>query len=198
MPGWSSRLFPNSTSSQARRNPSPDFDEEIGYLPRPPFAQDIPGPSRGHGYYGSSPPKGPGGSPRSRPHKHTGSEMMLGAGKKPSAGAVRFESSSYPSTSDTLLQQRGLSIPKPGKGKVEERDMDTGNCATCDTRVKWPRGVNEFRCGTCLMVNDLKIAQPRSRSPREPSTKATGSTTGNPGPVPHHRGLSFIVSTCLY
>ena len=37
-----------------------------------------------------------------------------------------------------------------------EKYFVTGKCATCDSRVRWPRHLDVFRCTVCLMVNDLK------------------------------------------
>ena len=37
-----------------------------------------------------------------------------------------------------------------------EKDFVTGKCITCNSRVKWPRHLNVYRCTVCLMVNDLK------------------------------------------
>ena len=37
-----------------------------------------------------------------------------------------------------------------------EKQFLTGKCMTCDSRVRWPRHLDVFRCTVCLMVNDLK------------------------------------------
>ena len=37
-----------------------------------------------------------------------------------------------------------------------EKHFVTGKCSTCDSRVRWPRHLDVFRCTVCLMVNDLK------------------------------------------
>ena len=37
-----------------------------------------------------------------------------------------------------------------------DKDLVTGRCSTCDSRVRWPRHLDVFRCTVCLMVNDLK------------------------------------------
>ena len=37
-----------------------------------------------------------------------------------------------------------------------EKHFVTGKCSTCDSRVRWPRHLDMFRCTVCLMVNDLK------------------------------------------
>lgn len=40
--------------------------------------------------------------------------------------------------------------------RIEERDIETENCMTCDSKVKRPKGLKTFCCGTCMMVNDLE------------------------------------------
>ena len=40
--------------------------------------------------------------------------------------------------------------------KHTDGDFVTGNCATCDSTVRWPRRLDVYRCTVCLMVNDLK------------------------------------------
>ena len=43
-----------------------------------------------------------------------------------------------------------------GFAQDAEKDFAKGSCATCDTKVRWPRNLDTFRCTICLMVNDLK------------------------------------------
>lgn len=192
MPGWPSKLFPTASNSHtpfsSRRAPSPDFDEDLEPPPRHAYVPERVDPYGNYASYGSSPPRGPSSSPRSRPHMHTGSDkMFVGGGGKKKRPGVEFESRSYPSATDKFVYDGTPTIGKPGRS--DERDMEAGNCATCDSRVKWPRGVNEFRCSTCLMVNDLKPAQPRSRSPRDPAAQPPGQTSGHAGPNSSNRGM---------
>lgn len=45
----------------------------------------------------------------------------------------------------------------PGRGKaIENSDLVTGKCGTCDSLVRWPRELLVFRCTVCLMINDLR------------------------------------------
>ena len=37
-----------------------------------------------------------------------------------------------------------------------EKHFITGRCSTCNSRVRWPRHLDVFRCTVCLMVNDMK------------------------------------------
>jgi E3 ubiquitin-protein ligase HECTD2 len=49
-------------------------------------------------------------------------------------------------------------IPANNKGGNPEGDEDliVGNCATCDSTLRWPRHLDVYRCTVCLMINDLK------------------------------------------
>ena len=40
--------------------------------------------------------------------------------------------------------------------RMEERDIETEHCMTCDSKVKRPKGLKTFRCAICLTVNDLE------------------------------------------
>ncbi|KAF2138521.1 uncharacterized protein K452DRAFT_87650 [Aplosporella prunicola CBS 121167] len=40
-------------------------------------------------------------------------------------------------------------------GKRDDRDLETSACMTCDSKVKYPRGLKTFRCPGCLTVTDL-------------------------------------------
>lgn len=86
---------------------------------------------------------------------------------------------------------------KGQSAKPEEGDTESGHCATCGSRVKWPKGIAEFRCTTCLMVNDLKVSKRRntyqpSREPVSPQAEALAiddahdSSESHP---PHGTGL---------
>lgn len=67
------------------------------------------------------------------------------------------------STGPNTLQSDGIVLAessemhslKQWQSNEDEQDWVTGVCATCGTKVKWPRNAHEFRCAICLMVNDL-------------------------------------------
>lgn len=180
MPGWPSRLLSNPSGgpSSSRRAPSPDSlydgDFDLPEVPGPFGVPERRGSAGAARTLGSSPPRRPGQAPRTRPHMHTGSDKAYNADNRKRQGPSDFESRSFPSSSDARLQERAAAFTRPNQGQLESRDMEAGSCATCDTRVRWPRGVNEFRCGTCLMVNDLRPVQSRSRSPRGAPLPAPG------------------------
>ena len=172
MPGWPSRLLYNTATGQSssRRAPSPDSlydgDFDLPDIPIPFATQERCGSSGVSNTYGSPPPQGSSNAPRMRPHMHTSSDKIFGSGRTKKPSQNQFEPRSYPSVADPL-SDRGPLGPRLAKGKADEREMEAGSCATCDTKVKWPKGINEFRCGTCLMVNDLKPALAGIRAPRD-------------------------------
>ncbi|KAG2027912.1 hypothetical protein GB937_000359 [Aspergillus fischeri] len=47
--------------------------------------------------------------------------------------------------------RKGSSRPLPGGEAIS-----TGKCMTCNSTVRWPRGLKVFRCTECLTVNDLE------------------------------------------
>lgn len=56
---------------------------------------------------------------------------------------------------------------------------------TCDSKVKWPKGLKVFRCVACLTVNDL---EPTSQWKGEQSVQVDGQEQSeNPGQPP--RGM---------
>lgn len=61
--------------------------------------------------------------------------------------------------------------------KPSEKDLMTGNCMTCDSKVRWPRTLLVFRCTVCLAINDLESArdaEPSRGSPLVSSLRNSG------------------------
>jgi E3 ubiquitin-protein ligase HECTD2 len=53
---------------------------------------------------------------------------------------------------------------------VAEGEFVTGNCATCDSTVRWPRQLDVYRCTICQMVNDLRpLVRKSLRTDHEPN-----------------------------
>lgn len=48
----------------------------------------------------------------------------------------------------------------PRKDSRGPMDFNTGNCMTCSSLVRWPKGILVFRCTICLTINDLKPLPP--------------------------------------
>lgn len=156
-----------------------DLDLDELQLPAPPFAAS--------------------NSPKSR----TGHTRSL-SGNLPSIFGGRKRAPSHPSTPDpppasTSQFHDGAASPRPKTAKPTfgEEIPETGSCATCASKVKWPAGVKEFRCGTCLMINDLKPPQKRPPSPNVQGQAFARAGT-YPGNGPDRRGApSSFLSTVL-
>ena len=61
-----------------------------------------------------------------------------------------------------------------------EKHFVTGRCITCDSRVRWPRHLDVFRCTVCLMVNDLKLGAESSIGGREAESPITPTPSSSP------------------
>lgn len=76
--------------------------------------------------------------------------------RKVAANESAKSSPQDPYASDPLSPKK-----KSSTKKQDDANNSTGRCATCGSKVSYPKGVLEFRCTVCLMVNDLKIRPPR-------------------------------------
>jgi E3 ubiquitin-protein ligase HECTD2 len=70
-------------------------------------------------------------------------------------------------------QPSGKPSPASKTTRVSDLDLMTGRCMTCDSMVRWPKGLVVFRCTVCMTINDLK---PRVRDQLRGAGK---SSTGN-------------------
>jgi E3 ubiquitin-protein ligase HECTD2 len=71
-------------------------------------------------------------------------------------------------------------------GKSSEKDVRTrgkefatGNCMTCASLVRWPHGVDVFKCTICATVNDL-VPMEQSRKSRRGTSRNKGEYTEEP------------------
>lgn len=55
-----------------------------------------------------------------------------------------------------------------GKKKDDDRNMATRQCMCCDSKVRFPRDLNVFRCTSCMTVNDLEPYRPKPRDGDRP------------------------------
>lgn len=183
MPGWQRFLATSGPSNpnftNPRHTPPAQLDKELPLPPRPTYANSPGIPP--HGSPGSSgkpsftpPQEFPGSSSPSRSRQHSRSvsdkiPSFFGGQKKAVTPPAEMESRSVPMGGDYFYSEANTIMSKDAsKSKpVDERNMDSGHCATCDSRVRWPKGLSEYRCSTCLMINDLKPVQ--SRTPQKES-----------------------------
>ncbi|KAI9652321.1 MAG: putative E3 ubiquitin-protein ligase HTD2 [Alyxoria varia] len=219
MPGWPSRFLStsathNNSSANHRGLPSSNTDKELPHLPRAPFppfpgspqhaAQDRPTQVQPEEM------ARPNVSPRRRSHARSVSDKLpsiFGGGRrKTTSAAPEPESRSFPTEGEFMSELAPPPVNLGSKGKHDERDghVDIGNCATCDSRMKWPKGVGEFRCSTCLMVNDLNPVNTRFAGPKEPGHVDGGRSGTYPAPNPERKAMSLtlertksIINRCI-
>ena len=92
-------------------------------------------------------------------------------------GATRKLSSDDNNPGNDNVNDRALEIPPASttadvvvplldspQGRKDEPEHVIGRCATCDSKLRWPRGIFVFRCTVCLMINDLQPARVGSKS----------------------------------
>lgn len=158
MPGWSSRSLEanppsNSSTSSANIKPHAELDHDYITQVNAPSSQD---PMDQFGTLQAS-------STRASPTRSS-SHIRSASGKLPSSLGIGGKVLSR----DTDLEHRSTPVVSSVDGNVEselkrhaarpqviEDEFDSGRCATCDQKVKWPKSCAEYRCGTCLMINDL-------------------------------------------
>ena len=195
MPPWHARLHLGSPSSKPSataksvdsKNPPQDQLFNNTPLPHPPLhgVPVVPLQSTS-----------PGSAPRlhhSRSRSHP--FPSLSSVKKQWDGA--FGADGYDGYLDEAEIENGLLPGLSHKEKVSshshpcglpnsDRNFLTGNCSTCNSSVRWPKGLWVFRCTVCLMVNDLKpTAKPTGTFPYgdirdsavDTTTSATSSTS---------------------
>lgn len=77
-----------------------------------------------------------------------------------------------------------------------EKHFVTGKCVTCDSRVRWPRHLDVFRCTVCLMVNDLKPGAESLIGGRE--AEGPFNSTPSSSPDPHRKGTANPMVLMLF
>lgn len=168
MPLWTSRQNsnpPTDSNATALGHPSPQASApSLGRNPpdarpslRPagsPYTSS-PGISSSPFSFGGSPPK-------SRSHGRSKSQTLpslFGVGKKKdiiidSDGEVNLGVSpeAYP-------RSNPFSTGTSGKARPMDKDLTSYTCATCAGAIRQSKGLTQFRCTACSMVNDLKPSQ---------------------------------------
>ncbi|KAF9632248.1 HECT domain-containing protein [Lasiodiplodia theobromae] len=95
---------------------------------------------------------------------------IFGGGKKPRPHAP--PNGDFLPESDRYMPPASYGAMGAARGPpvFDRRDEETANCLTCDSKVRYPRGLTTFRCSACLMVNDLvPVSQDKpDRSPGQP------------------------------
>ncbi len=115
--------------------------------------------------------------------KTTQNEPLSGFGGSGSSGDDELLSTRRRAVQQTEVgQQAPAPVAHPRKP-----DLATGPCITCGSIMRWARGVEAFRCGICLTINDLG---PAKKSPdRRDSLPGPVSSGPDPISIQHTREL---------
>ena len=171
MPSWQNRFLVGSPS---RASPSQYDHGDNTYHSRPSVSES----QASHGKQGEALYNVPIISsvaalelaPKHRPSTHGRSlshpfSSISGTGR----GANRRLPSNNNSLGEDTVDDRAVEVPSastapdvivpvacgPQEWKDEPEDV-IGGCATCGSKLRWPRGTLVFRCTVCLMINDLQ------------------------------------------
>jgi E3 ubiquitin-protein ligase HECTD2 len=153
MPPWSSRLL------------SPGFRHESDAVinTNSPSFSSSPSPARprtrltesdildnAYGIPSLAPPNGSSRTPsHGRSMSHPFPSLFTGKKKRDegeSAATAGFDSTDSDSVSPA----------NKAKTKVQDKNLRTGKCMTCDATVRWPKELKVFRCTKCVTINDLR------------------------------------------
>ncbi|KAK0634682.1 hypothetical protein B0T17DRAFT_485498 [Bombardia bombarda] len=108
----------------------------------------------------SHPPRRPTGHARSMSHPFP----SLFSSKKKRSGQVADDNSTSESPNEAGHMPKlkvPLKVPpqrghRNGSSAAGSRDYTTGQCMTCGSLVRWPRGLHVFKCTICVTINDLQ------------------------------------------
>lgn len=164
MPPWSSRLLSGSSRNELGPNPvnsnatSPGLTRtrltETEILENAYGIPSLPPPP--HASFGASNTSKPTRTPsHGRSMSHPFPSLFSGKKKRQgeSAGAVGFESTDDDTISPSVAREHARN--PLAKQKLQDKDLMTGKCMTCDSMVRWPKDLKVFRCTVCMTINDL-------------------------------------------
>lgn len=98
----------------------------------------------------------------SRSHTRSFSHFFGGSRKK----VLGVDSDTDSSDDDGFgISSNGSSSASKGKRALSARDdepsFEMGLCMTCNSKVRWPKGLKLYRCTVCHCVNDLEPRPPK-------------------------------------
>ncbi|EON67612.1 hypothetical protein W97_06980 [Coniosporium apollinis CBS 100218] len=154
MPSWSSRILHGTPqpASSLERNPT----ATTYYSPNAAFPT-LHSPSR-------NPPQPQPKPAKARQHARSISHPFPGLFSKKKSSGNLSRAFDQDATGDDghTADPDGSAFDTMPRGnapnKAEDADLETGKCMTCDSKVRWPKNLNVFRCAACLMINDLEPA----------------------------------------
>ena len=155
MPSWPPQLHPKSRARALKNPPYHDHEDRIEDNTYHQPLHGVPVVA----LTGTSSPSRPG---HRRSHSHPFPSISGSGNRADNIAEPAFDDdiletlNGSPSTSIKLASKdhkaaNGTSLQNG------EKNLVTGKCVTCDSRVRWPRHLTVFRCTVCLMVNDLKV-----------------------------------------
>ncbi|KAL1632937.1 putative E3 ubiquitin-protein ligase [Neofusicoccum ribis] len=120
---------------------------------------------------------------------------LFGGGKKPRPNGS--PNGDQLDGDERYYQHTAYGEPGSGRGLPASgrREEETGNCMTCDSKVRYPRGLTTFRCSACLTVNDL-VPVRQERPDRQPNTYPGAGQPRRPMPLTVDRAR-HIIDRCL-
>lgn len=164
MPSWSARLLSSASEpSNIRRSPRRQQQGDTTHV-HTPQSNSIPDPQRSPVQSASSGTASSQGVPRhGRGISHQFPFILKGV-KREERRRPGEVNATAPDLNDAVQGELGQRNPgrRPSRGdhkgysQSTDTDLTTGHCMTCDSLVRWPKGLKVFRCTICLMINDLK------------------------------------------
>ena len=167
MPSWPTRLFLGSATSNHSHNPEEPWNGgnqgdrlRAATQPTTPFSGP-PYPTSNNAY----------GVPITRRASRHGRSIshpfpsIFGSAKKQNAReddeeiVVDAKTLHTGSPASHVVDQPGFS--RLTTAHLEDVELISGRCATCDSQVRWPKHLDVFRCTVCLMINDHNAHFPR-------------------------------------
>lgn len=157
MPQWASRHPGSSTSNSKQQR---DTSLQTGLI-SPSTASPTP-PSLPPIDYGIPTLHHPNERAESATVRHTRSfshpfPSLFGSGKRSDKKHTqKANASSNVDSTDDESSFLGQSGKVRRDNSLSEQEAVTGQCMTCSSTVRWPRGVKVYRCLTCQTINDLE------------------------------------------
>lgn len=82
-----------------------------------------------------------------------------------------------------------MKSPNTRPSRIADKDLMTGRCMTCDSMVRWPKGLGVFRCTVCMTINDLNPRASDTAPSNEKSTRPLINHESDGRGATHTRGL---------
>jgi E3 ubiquitin-protein ligase HECTD2 len=155
MPPWTNKLLSSSSTSNINQQPSASANVDGHAYQSRPVLSNLDPPTL-HPHAASQPVTRRHGRSISHPFP----SIFGGGSRKEKKHSDKSGGGDFESTDDEAGKKPGRGSPQrnanAGSNPVSEKDLVLGRCMTCDSQVRWPRGLKTFRCTVCLAINDLE------------------------------------------